>query len=151
MRKLIMCLIVCASAGCAVTQAPTTMTEEEILEQETELTTGIPAADQLLKQGEQLRSDGDYAGAANAFERGIRMAPRSASLYLALAKTRLAMGDAHNAQQMAQRALSLLPAQPKGAERTAKAEAWMLIAEARDALGDNTGAEMARKNAQQTW
>jgi len=108
--------------------------------------TGIPAADALLKQGLALQAHGDYANAANNFERAIRMAPRSPALYLALAKARLALHDYGSAVQMANRALSLLPSEGWGAN-DARADAWDLIGEARAASGDVRGAELARENA----
>lgn len=107
--------------------------------------TGVTAADALLREGRMLHQRGDFGAAANSFERGIRMAPRSAALYLALARTRLAMGDNSRAIQMANRAISLLPA--GGVGDSARREAWLLIAEARDASGDHGGATVARQKA----
>lgn len=108
--------------------------------------TGVTAADVLLREGKALYQRGDYSSAANNFERGIRMAPRSSALYLALAKTRLAMGDNNNAIQMANRAISLLPA-GSGAAADARADAWSVIAEAKEASGDRNGAAAARQKA----
>lgn len=108
--------------------------------------TGVTAADALLREGNALHQRGEYGGAANNFERGIRMAPRSPALYLALAKTRLAMGDNTNAIQMANRALSLLPSGSWAAD-DARTEAWNVIANAREAQGDRTGAAAARQKA----
>jgi tetratricopeptide (TPR) repeat protein len=108
--------------------------------------TGVTAADALLREGNALHQRGEYGGAANNFERGIRMAPRSPALYLALAKTRLATGDNTNAIQMANRALSLLPSGSWAAD-DARAEAWNVIANAREAQGDRTGAAAARQKA----
>src|SRR5690606_19913503 len=62
--------------------------------------TGVPAADSLLREGKAQHQRGQFANAANNFERAIRMAPRSPALYLAMAKTRLAMQDYNNAIQM---------------------------------------------------
>lgn len=148
-------LLAVTLGACAIqpTQTPTEeISEDTLLESTTAPSaTGIPAADAMLSQGEALRLSGNYAGAANQFERGIRLAPRSASLYLALAKTRLAMDDYRNAQQMAQRAVSLLPSQPKGSDQRNKAEAWLVIAQAKEALGDRSGADQARANAEAVW
>ena len=108
--------------------------------------TGIPAADSLLKQGLALQARGDYANAANNFERAIRMAPRSPALYLALAKARLALHNYGSAIQMANRALSLLPSEGWGAN-DARANAWDVIGDARAASGDMHGAGIARQNA----
>lgn len=107
--------------------------------------TGVSATDVLLRESKTLYQRSDYSSAANNFERGIRMAPRSSALYLALAKTRLAMGDNNNAIQMANRAISLLPAGSGAA--AARAEAWSVIADAKEANGDRNGAAAARQKA----
>ncbi|MGC1510386.1 hypothetical protein FT643_14260 [Ketobacter sp. MCCC 1A13808] len=149
--RMFLLMLMALVLGACVSKPVSIVSEEEVLDSETISATGVAAADKLLSQGESLRLSGDYAGAANQFERGIRMAPRSASLYLALAKTRLAMQDYRNAQQMAQRAVSLLPSKPKGAEQTTKAEAWLVVAQAKEKSGDKEGANRARENAQAVW
>ncbi|MAR91433.1 MAG: hypothetical protein CML06_11230 [Pseudomonadales bacterium] len=152
LRSLLLALVLLVMAGCALQVGPPPATEEELLSGESVLSTGVAAADQLLQQGEQARQRGDYAAAVNDFERGIRLAPRSPALYLALAKTRLAMAEYGRAGQMAQRAVSLLPAQPRSrAEQTARAEAWIVIARVREQQGDTQGAERARAEAQAGW
>lgn len=151
MKRILLWVLVLGLSACAVQRVPTDISDAELIESESSLLTGVAAADNLLRQGEEARRAGDYANSANNLERGIRMAPRSPSLYLALAKTRLAMGQYGSATQMAQRAVSLLPATPRGAEQTAKAEAWIVIAQAREKQGDISGAERARAQAQAVW
>ena len=151
MKTVVLMLVVLGLSACAVRPVPTDISDADLIESESSLLTGVPAADNLLQQVESARQRGEYAVAVNHLERGIRMAPRSPSLYLALAKTRLAMGEYGSAAQMAQRAVSLLPATPKGAEQTAKAEAWIVIAQCREKGGDYQGAERARANAQAVW
>ncbi len=151
MKKLTLMLLALWLSACAVKPVPTDLSDTDLIESESSLLTGVPAADNLLQQGESARRRGEYEVAVNHLERGIRMAPRSPSLYLALAKTRLAMGQYGSAAQMAQRAVSLLPAAPRGAEQTAKAEAWIVIAQCREQHGDQQGAESARANAQAVW
>lgn len=151
MKQIALVLLVLSLAACAVRTVPTDISDADLIGSESSLLTGVAAADNLLQQGERARQQGDYSAAVNHLERGIRMAPRSPSLYLALAKTRLAMGQYGSATQMAQRAVSLLPATPHGAEQTAKAEAWIVIAQAREKEGDVDGAEHARANAQAVW
>lgn len=112
--------------------------------------TGVSAADALLREGKTYHQRGQYANAANSFERAIRMAPRSPALYLALAKTRLALQDYNSAVQMANRALSLLPAEGWGVS-DARADAWNIIAESRAATGDHKGAAAARAKAREYW
>ena len=142
---LVGCFVV-ALAGCAT--APGSAVDEDRLPQtEATTVTGVSAADSLLQQGEQARAQGDYSAAIHLLERGLRLAPRSASFYLALAKTRLAMADFSKAQQMAQRAISLLPSEPRSSQNKMKAEAWDVIAQARSEAGDSMGADRARANA----
>lgn len=112
--------------------------------------TGVSAADSLLREGKTYHQRGQYANAANNFERAIRMAPRSPALYLALAKTRFALNDYNNAVQMANRALSLLPSEGWGVS-DARADAWTIIADSRAASGDNKGASAARAKAREYW
>lgn len=112
--------------------------------------TGVSAADALLREGKAYHQRGQYSNAANTFERALRMAPRSPALYLALAKTRLALNDHNSAIQMANRALSLLPNEGWGVS-DARADAWNIIAESRAATGDRQGAEAARTRAREYW
>lgn len=115
-----------------------------------ENSTGVSAADALLREGKSYHQRGQYANATNNFERAIRMAPRSPALYLALAKTRLALHDYNSAIQMANRALSLLPSEGWGVA-DARADAWSIIADSRAANGDHKGAEAARTKAREYW
>ena len=57
------------------------------------------------------------------------------------------MADFSKAQQMAQRAISLLPSEPRSSQNKMKAEAWDVIAQARSEAGDSMGADRARANA----
>jgi len=148
MKNIALVMWVLLLAGCAVSTVDTEMSDAELIGRESSLLTGVPAADNLLQEGESARQRGDYETAVNSLERGIRMAPRSAALYLALAKTRLAMAQFNNASQMAQRAVTLLPAAPQGAELTAKMEAWIVVAQAREQQGDSAGAQRAREHAE---
>lgn len=151
MKAWCVMLLVLWVSACAVQPVDTEISDQDLIESESSLLTGVPAADNLLQQGESARQRGEYGVAVNHLERGIRMAPRSPALYLALAKTRLAMGEYGSAAQMAQRTVSLLPAAPRGAEQTAKAEAWIVIAQSREKQGDTAGAANARANAQAVW
>lgn len=132
-----------APAPGSVRKAPTAVTYSEN-------STGVTAADALLREGKAYYQRGQYANAANNFERAIRMAPRSPALYLALAKTRLALNDHNSAVQMANRALSLLPGEGWGVD-DARADAWTIIADGRAAMGDQKGAEAARAKAREYW
>lgn len=130
MRSILIIVFTLFMGACATQSVPPQMSDEQLVESETELTTGYTAADSLLQLGEQARMSGDYTAASSHLERGLRVAPRSAALYLALAKTRLAMGDYGRAQQMAKKALSLLPADPRGQEKVAQSQARFVIDQA---------------------
>lgn len=145
----LMLLMTMVLGGCAVSTVDTSISDEDLMKTESSLLTGVPAADKLLQQGDAARQQGDYSGAVSYLERAMRMAPRAPALYLALAKTRLAMGQYNSASQMAQRAISLLPAAPQGVEQSAKVEAWLVVAQARENAGDADGGKQARERARE--
>ncbi len=130
------------------TPAPSPVRKAPVVASYSENSTGVSAADALLREGKSYYQRGEYASAANSFERAIRMAPRSPALYLALAKTRLALNDYNNAIQMANRALSLLPSEGWGVD-DARADAWNIIADGRAAAGNKKGADEARAKARE--
>ena len=132
----------------APTPAPSSVRKAPVMASYSENSTGVSAADALLREGKSYHQRGQYANAANNFERGIRMAPRSPALYLALARTRLALNEYNSAIQMANRALSLLPSDGWGVS-DARADAWSIIADSRAANGDRKGAEAARAKARE--
>lgn len=134
----------------APTPAPSSVRKAPAVASYSEHSTGVSAADALLREGKAYHQRGQYANAANSFERAIRMAPRSPALYLAMARTRLALNDYNNAIQMANRALSLLPSEGWGVS-DARADAWSIIADSRAASGDRKGAEEARARAREYW
>lgn len=132
------------------TPAPESVRRAPVVATYSENSTGVSAADALLRQGKAYHEQGQYANAANNFERGIRIAPRSPALYLALARTRLALNEYNSAVQMANRALSLLPREGWGVS-DARADAWGIIADSKAAAGDRKGAEAARTRAREYW
>ncbi len=96
----------------------------------------------LLNTAQQQKNRGDLEGAAASVERAQRIAPREPQVLYRLAEVRLAQGDAKDAEQIAQRAVGLSSGQPG-----LQAGLWDLIAEARDRLGDDAGAAVARSKA----
>jgi len=134
----------------APTPAPDSVRRAPVVAAYSDSSTGVSAADALLREGKAYHQRGQYANAANNFERAIRLAPRSPALYLALARTRLALNDFNSAIQMANRALSLLPGEGWGVA-DARADAWTIIADSRDASGDSKGAAVARSKAREYW
>ena len=137
-----------SSTYVAPTPAPSSVRRAPVVASYSDNSTGVTAADALLREGKAYHQRGQYANAANNFERAIRMAPRSPALYLALAKTRLALNDYNNAIQMANRALSLLPREGWGVD-DARADAWNIIADGRAAMGDYKGSDVARAKARE--
>jgi len=96
----------------------------------------------LLSTAQQQQTQGDLNGAAASLERAQRISPREPQVLYRLAEVRLAQGDAQQAEQIAQRGLSLSSGRP-----ALQAGLWDLIAEARDKRGDAAGAAQARQRA----
>jgi tetratricopeptide (TPR) repeat protein len=94
----------------------------------------------LLEQSERAASAGDADAAVAYVERAIRLSPRSADLWLQLARLQLANEDPEAAVQFANKAISLA-----GDRVDWVREAWLLIADARAAQGDGDGAREIRE------
>lgn len=92
-------------------------------------------ADEALDRGEPEQ-------AASLLERALRIEPRNAGLWLRLARTRLALDDYDEAEQLARRAISLVPGHTE-----LQARAWRLISEIRRARGDMIGGATAAQKA----
>lgn len=100
------------------------------------------AVETLAQASSDAVAAGDLRTAAAQLERALRIAPRDAELWLALAKVRFRQGDAAQAEQMGLRAVQLAPTQP-----AVQREAWEVIAAARELRGDRAGAAQAREAA----
>lgn len=148
MRSLLL-VIVCFLSACAGTPSASNSTPYASLSSTS--VTGVSAADALLEKGNALLEADDFSGAANHFERGIRLAPKSAALYLALAKAQMSLNQYKQAEQMANRAVSLVPSNPNAAERQTKIEAYVLVARSRQQAGDQAGSKAAMMKAQSLW
>ncbi|MDE0190623.1 MAG: tetratricopeptide repeat protein [Gammaproteobacteria bacterium] len=93
----------------------------------------------LIDEAIVLENAGSPAEAAAAIEQAIRIEPRRGELWLQLAVLRLRDGQAAMGEQSARKALLFLrPGSPE--ER----EAWLVIADAREAQGDFESAEGLR-------
>jgi predicted negative regulator of RcsB-dependent stress response len=91
------------------------------------------------------RADADagrLASAAASLERALRIAPRDARLWHELARVRLAQGEYAQAESLAARSDYWA-----GADDALRAGNWRLIADARRARGDDSGAQAALENA----
>jgi tetratricopeptide (TPR) repeat protein len=96
---------------------------------------------QLVKQAEREYGNGNYEQAENALERALRISPRNATLWSKMARIKYAKGDYQQAASMAMRSNTM------GGSLSQKKENWQIIADAREQLGDLSGAEQARKYA----
>ena len=94
----------------------------------------------MLEQSERAVSAGDPDAAVAYVERAIRLNPRSADLWLQLARLQLANEDPEAAVQFAQKAISLA-----GDRVDWIRDAWLLIADARAAQGDVDSAREIRE------
>lgn len=139
--KLLILLMALLLAGCSslmVAPQPATMEAD----QATVAVTGLNAVDKLIAKGDAQRRGGQYAQAAATLERALRLAPGSGAAYLALARVRLDQQQYREAQQLAQKSLSLA-----ADSRSAQREAWLVIGKTRESLGDIQGAQQARSRA----
>ncbi|CDF86245.1 hypothetical protein PKB_4930 [Pseudomonas knackmussii B13] len=99
----------------------------------------------LLTTAQQQQGSGDLNGASASLERAQRIAPREPQVLYKLAQVRLAQGDSAQAEQVARRGLALAGGRP-----TLQASLWDVIAKAREAQGDASGAAAARQSAKAT-
>ena len=97
----------------------------------------------LLNQSERAALGGSLTQALSYAERAVRIDPRSASLWTHLAALELQDGDADAAIQYANKAISLAPTRPDW-----QRDAWLVIADAHDFLGDTASALQIRRRWQ---
>jgi len=95
----------------------------------------------LLKQAKTAVEDGNYDKAADALERAHRIDPNNAKILYDIAQIRYAQA------QYAQAASFAANAANKSASPSLSKKIWTLLANARKALGDTTGAATALQKA----
>jgi cytochrome c-type biogenesis protein CcmH/NrfG len=96
-----------------------------------------------LAEGARAEStQGEHAKAAASLERALRIEPRNPRLWQELARVRLQQRDYAQAESVATRSNSWA-----GSDNSVRAENWRIIAEARSARGDATGARAAMEQA----
>ena len=100
--------------------------------------TGNPVVVGLLQQADRLAANGQLDRAAASVERGLRIAPKDASLWQKLARIRLEQGKYRQAESMAKKSIALARGRPGMI-----ADNWKIVAEARQAKGDAAGARRA--------
>jgi len=99
----------------------------------------------LLAMSDSQVSTGDYPQAAASLERALRIEPKNASLWHALAKVRLEQGKWDETESLALKSNSLAG----GDQPNLVTENWRMIAEARRRNGDPQGAAAAENQANQ--
>ena len=92
----------------------------------------------LLRQSQRSADDGDLDSAIAYVERAIRLDSRNPELWLRLARLQLAAKRPGTAEQLAHKAIAL--AEEDAQER----QAWLLVADAREAQGDDDEAARIR-------
>lgn len=97
----------------------------------------------LMRRADDQRSGGDLDGATVSLERALRIAPDDALLWHRLAEVRMAQQRPDLVVQMAAKSNALADA----GDRELRRGNWQLIAQARRALGDNSGAREAERRA----
>jgi predicted Zn-dependent protease len=96
----------------------------------------------LMETARAETSAGRLSNAAAAIERALRIEPRNPRLWQELARVRLQQRQFEQAESFAARSNSFARS-----DNALRAENWRLIAEAREARGDATGAQTARDSA----
>ena len=96
----------------------------------------------LLKTADQQERNKDLTAAVGTIERALRIEPRNAHLWNRLANLRLNQGRVTLASDLAVKSLTLA-----GADVALKRDNWHLIAKAKRASGDISGARVAERKA----
>ena len=99
-----------------------------------------PATQTLLAEAKSARTRGENASAITLLERAVRIEPRNPSVWTQLASAYLADGQIQRAEQHAQKAIALAGRTP-----LALREAWLVVADIRDAQGKFREATQIRR------
>ncbi|MGE0582237.1 MAG: tetratricopeptide repeat protein [Steroidobacteraceae bacterium] len=101
------------------------------------------ATNALVTQARGATARGDFDAAAATLERALRIEPDNPLVWIEMGRTRLAGGDARQAENMGRRALALAAGAPRE-----QSGAWRLIADALRARGRNVEAQDAAQRAE---
>jgi len=102
-----------------------------------------PAVERLMASARADQAASRLGSAEATIERALRIAPHDARLWQQLARIRLQQGQYAQAESLAARSNTWA-----GGDNALRAENWKLIAQARDARGDDAGARAAQRNAE---
>lgn len=138
----ITCLLLCCLAliACSSTQVveDTPYSEPQVSSE----TPQNPAVVALRAEADRQLAAGNLQLAANALERGIRIAPRDPRLRQQLAEVRLRQGDYVQAKSLARMAVVYGRGQPE-----VQADAWDVIGRAETEMGNLREADLAFEEA----
>lgn len=140
MNRLIFLLLTSLSLA-ACTTAPTTE-DNPYSEPETATQPENPAVVALQQEADRQLASGNLQLAANALERGIRIAPRDARLRQQLAEVRLRQRDYPQAKSLARMAVVY----GRG-NADVQADAWEVIGRAETEMGNLREADLAFEEA----
>ena len=145
------------AAGCATSPAPAPDSGPAAQDEPGAETADAPAADEaaaaapaprpspdeatlaLLNQSERAAASGELDEALSYAERAVRIDPRRADLWTGLARLELANEDPNTAIRYARKALSLA-----GSRADWQRDAWLVIADAKEVLGESAEAAEIR-------
>ena len=145
-------------AGCATTPVPVPENQTPVADPDSSTSTeqpeGVPAPEPapaprptpdqatlaLLNQSERAAANGNIAEALAYAERAVRIDPRRADLWTGLARLELVNEDPDTAIRYARKALSLA-----GSRADWQRDAWLVIADAKEALGETAEAGEIRE------
>ncbi|MDN5873105.1 MAG: tetratricopeptide repeat protein [Sinobacteraceae bacterium] len=96
----------------------------------------------LYKQAQSAQAAGQFGQAASAYERAMRLAPRNAFVWSALARLHLQMQQPLQAINKARKSNSLADGNPYVLQAN-----WNIIATAENATGDSAAARQASAEA----
>jgi len=94
----------------------------------------------LLDESAAAGEAGDHQRAVGYLERAIRLEPRDARLWIALAEQHIKLGQWQIGKQHAQKAIALA-----GSRIDWVREAWLVVADAEEGLGNNAAARRIRR------
>jgi len=97
----------------------------------------------LMESARADAASGKLVQAAASLERALRIEPRNPRLWQELARVRMLQAQFAQAENMAARSNSYA-----GSDNALRAENWRLIAQSREARGDDDGARAARDSAE---
>ncbi len=101
-----------------------------------------PVVVSLLSSAKQFETQGDLGRAAASIERGLRITPKEARLWLRLAHIRLQQNRPKQAEILAKKSIRFA-----AGNSALLADNWRVIAEARGRQGDLRGVVEAREKA----